>query len=240
MVQEDKMRKLTSIILMFVLFLTAVGPEVAAASPASSTIPVFYIDSVVRNSSVTITTYNFPAHDHFDVLMGYMHTKGVNGYFVTNVSSGAGGTLTFSFAIPSQLYGQHQISIRLQSSTGTGYFAYNWFYNNSTGTSGGGSGGYTGIPTFSITSVVRNKTVTITTNNFPKNDKFDVLMGLMHTKGINGYYVTNVSSGAGGTLTFTFNIPSQLAGSYQISIRLQSSTGSGYYAYNWFYNNTYP
>jgi hypothetical protein len=130
MIQEDNMRKLTSVILMFVLLLSVVGPEVAAAAPANSTIPVFYIDSVVRDTSVTITTYNFPSNNHFDVLMGYMHTQGINGYYVTNVSSGAGGTLTFTFTIPSQLHGQHQISIRLQSSTGSGYYAYNWFYNN--------------------------------------------------------------------------------------------------------------
>jgi hypothetical protein len=234
------MRKLTSVILMLVVLISAVGPGVAAAAPASSTIPTFYIVSVVKNTSVTITTYNFPAHDHFDVLMGYMHTQGINGYYVTNVASGGGGTLTFTFTIPSQLHGQRQISIRLQSSTGSGYFAYNWFYNNPAGSNSGGSGGYSGIPTFSIASVVKNKTVTITTHNLPANNHFDVLMGYMHTQGINGYYVTNVASGAGGTLTFTFTIPSQLHGQHQISIRLQSSTGSGYFAYNWFYNNTYP
>jgi hypothetical protein len=31
-----------------------------------------------------------------------------------------------------------------------------------------------------------------------------------------------------------------LSGSFQISIRLQSISGSGFYAYNWFYNNTTP
>lgn len=233
------MRKLTSVILMLVFLITAVGPGVAAAAPASTTIPTFSIVSVVKNKSVTITTYNFPANDSFDVLEGPMHSKGVGGVKVATVASGTGGSFTATFPIAAEFKGAFQIAIRLQSNTGSGFFAYNWFYNNTAGSSGG-SGGTSGIPTFSISSVVRNKTVTIVTNNFPKNDKFNVLMGPMHTQGINGYYVTNVSSGAGGTLTFTFNIPSQLKGSFQISIRLQSSTGSGFFAYNWFYNNTFP
>ena len=232
------MRKLTSVILMLVLMMSVVGPGVAAAAPASSTIPTFSIVSVVKNKSVTITTYNFPANDSFDVLEGPMHSQGIGGVKVATVASGAGGSFTATFPIAADFKGAYQIAIRLQSNTGSGFFAYNWFFNNTA--SGSGGGGTTGIPTFSIASVVRNKTVTIVTNNFPKNDKFNVLMGPMHTKGVNGYYVTNVSSGAGGTLTFTFNIPVELKGSYQISIRLESSTGSGYFAYNWFYNNTYP
>jgi len=232
------MRKLTSVILMLVLMMSVVGPGVAAAAPASSTIPTFSIVSVVKNKSVTITTYNFPANDSFDVLEGPMHSQGIGGVKVATVASGAGGSFTATFPIAADFKGAYQIAIRLQSNTGSGFFAYNWFFNNTA--SGSGGGGTTGIPTFSIASVVRNKTVTIVTNNFPKNDKFDVLMGPMHTQGVNGFFVTNVSSGAGGTLTFTFNIPVELKGSYQISIRLQSSTGSGYFAYNWFYNNTYP
>jgi hypothetical protein len=232
------MRKLTSVTLMLVLLISVIGPGVATAAPASSTIPTFSIVSVVKNKSVTITTYNFPANDNFDVLEGPMHSKGVGGVKVASIASGAGGSFTATFPIAAEFKGAYQVAIRLQSNTGSGYFAYNWFYNNTSGSSSGG--GNAGIPTFSITSVVKNKTVTITTYNFPAHDHFDVLMGYMHTQGINGYFVTNVSSGAGGTLTFTFTIPSQLHGQHQISIRLQSSTGSGYFAYNWFYNNTYP
>ena len=232
------MRKLTSVTLMFILLISVIGPGVATAAPASSTIPTFSIVSVVKNKSVTITTYNFPANDSFDVLEGPMHSQGIGGVKVATVASGVGGTFTATFPIAAEFKGAYQVAIRLQSNTGSGFFAYNWFFNNTA--SGGGGGGTTGIPTFSITSVVRNKTVTIVTNNFPKNDKFDVLMGPMHTRGVNGFFVTNVSSGAGGKLTFTFNIPVELKGSHQISIRLQSSTGSGFFAYNWFFNNTFP
>jgi hypothetical protein len=235
------MKYLGSIFLVLVILLTAFSP--AAAAPQASVIPTFSIVSVVRNSTVTIRAYNFPAHDSFNVLMNYMGTRGVNGIKVATVNSGAGGSFTATYTIPAALKGQYKIAIRLQSSTGSGYYAYNWFYNNTSGGGGGGGGGtsgYSGYPTFSISAVVRNKTVTIVTHNLTPNDRFKVLMGPMGTRGINGYKVKAFDSGAGGKQTLTFDIPVELKGSYRIAIRLQSVTGSGYYAYNWFYNNTTP
>jgi hypothetical protein len=92
------------------------------------TIPTIWIQSVVRNSSVTIRTANFPPNLDFQVLMGPMGTRG-HGYHVTTFNSGAGGAMTLTFSIPPQLYGSHQISIRTQNQW-SGYFSYNWFYNN--------------------------------------------------------------------------------------------------------------
>jgi hypothetical protein len=108
------------------------------------------------------------------------------------------------------------------------YNPYN--YNNS------GYGGYGCIPTIWIASVNRNSTVTVQTNNFPPNTDFQVLMGPMGTLGY-GYYVSTFNSGGGGAMTLTFPIPPQLYGAYQVSIRTQNQW-SGYYSYNWFYNNT--
>lgn len=93
------------------------------------------------------------------------------------------------------------------------------------------------IPTFVISSVVRDQSVTIKTNNFPANDTFVVRMGEMGTRGVNGIKVDQISSGSGDELTLTFNIPASLQGSRQIAIRLESP-GSGYYSFNWFYNRT--
>ena len=204
--------------------------------------PTFSIQSVQAGESVTIVTKNFPANDTFNVLMGKMGTRGVNGTKVTSVSSGSGGSFTKTFQIPAALKDDYRIAIRLQSPT-SGYFAYNWFYNNTTGSGTGGGtvpgGGYTGFPTFSIASVVRNTSVTVNAKNLPASDTFKVYMGPMGTRGINGYLVTSVNSGSGGTASYTFNIPSQLANSYRISIRMQSPT-SGYFAYNWFYNTNAP
>jgi len=93
------------------------------------------------------------------------------------------------------------------------------------------------IPTFVILSVVRDQSVTIKTNNFPANETFDVRMGAMGTRGVNGIKVDQISSGSGDELTLTFNIPASLQGSQQIAIRLESP-GSGYYSFNWFHNRT--
>ena len=98
--------------------------------PPAGTIPTFTIVSVVANQSVTIRTSNFPANQQFDVLMGAMGTKGVNGIWVTRTPSGSGGSLTVTYTIPAALRGSNRIAIRLQSPTG--YFSYNWFYNSST------------------------------------------------------------------------------------------------------------
>ena len=94
-----------------------------------TTIPTFSIDSVVKDSTVTIVTKNFPASDTFTVTMGKFGTLGVGGATVTSVGSGTGGTQTFTFNIPASLKGESRIAIRLQSPT-SGYFSYNWFYNN--------------------------------------------------------------------------------------------------------------
>ncbi|NJN43710.1 MAG: hypothetical protein HC806_02545 [Anaerolineae bacterium] len=136
----------------------------------------------MKDSTVTITTANFPANDTFNVRMNYMGTKGIGGTIVASQASGVGGTFTATYTIPDFLKGQYQIAIRLESPT-SGYYAFNWFYNNTTGGGGGGTPvptvapGPTSsppltIPTFNIQSVVKDNNVTITTSNFPANDNF--------------------------------------------------------------------
>jgi LysM repeat protein len=96
--------------------------------------------------------------------------------------------------------------------------------------------GSTRIPTIEILSVVRNKRVTVQTDNFPSHTKFVVTMGKYGTKGISGIEVATTESGSGGTFTATYQVPYALRGHDRIAIRLQSA--SGYYSYNWFYNNS--
>jgi hypothetical protein len=221
------------------------APTAVPGTGGYSGFPTFSILSVARDVSVTIRTANLPPNDSFNVRMNVMHTKGVGGTLVSTVSSGSGGTKEFTFSIPDWLKGSYQIAIRMESPS-SGYFAYNWFYNNTVGASGTpaptavpGTGGYSGFPTFSIFSVVRDQTVTIHTNNLPPNDTFTVRMAVRGNRGIGGTVVSTIPSGAGGSQEFTFNIPAGLKGTSQIAIRLESSS-SGYFAYNWFYNSTYP
>ena len=147
------------------------------------------IVSVEADKTVTIQTHNFPANRSFLVLMGKIGTRGVGGINVTTISSGTGGSFSQTFDIPAALKGDYQIAIRLQTPDGY-FYAYNWFFNNTSATppAGGGTpGGYKGIPTFSITGVEKDDTVTIRTNNFPANYDFKVLMGKMGTKGIGAF-----------------------------------------------------
>jgi len=206
----------------------------------TSDIPTIAILSVKEDESVTLKTHNFPSSREFKVLMGKMGTRGIGGIHVTTFSSGAGGTLTKTFDIPDGLKGNYQIAIRLQTPDGI-FFAYNWFYNDTAGNGSTGTTtpGYTGIPTFSINAVDKGDTVTIKTHNFPADIDFKVLMGKMGTKGVSGSVVTQINSGSGGVFAKTFDIPASLAGEERIAIRLEALSG-GYYAYNWFYNATYP
>lgn len=94
------------------------------------------------------------------------------------------------------------------------------------------------IPTFSISSVVRDTSVTVQTANFPANQDFVVSMGPLSSQGLGGVTVATTNSGAGRVFTATYTIPTSLAGTPQISIRMQSA--SGYYSFNWFWNATAP
>jgi hypothetical protein len=196
-------------------------------------IPTFSISTVVVDATVTVNAVNFPANFTFNVLMGAYGTLGIGGTQVASFNSGAGGNFTATYTIPASLKGAQRIAIRMDSTTG-GFFAYNWFWNNtSTGTTGGTV--YTGIPTFSIASVVKDSTVTVSATNFPPNYTFVVLMGAYGTLGIGGTQVATFNSGAGGNFTATYTIPASLAGSTKIAIRMNSTTG-GFFAYNWFWN----
>ena len=103
------------------------------ASPGSGGpiygIPTIWVKKVVKDTSVTIVTNNFPANVQFDVLMGAYGTKAIGGYVVATFNSGAGGALELTFNIPPQLVGSARIAIRTQN-LGMGFYSYNWFYNN--------------------------------------------------------------------------------------------------------------
>jgi len=241
------MKYIVSILLtLAILVLPASSLVVAPTASAQgySGFPTISIVSVVADEAVTFRAQNLPPNDTFNVLMNYMGTRGRNGWRVASFDTGRGGNQTYTVDIPSQLEGEYQIAIRIQSPTSR-YFAYNWFYNSTRGQVGGPTdpgdddddGVYRGFPTFSIVSVVRNESVTIRARNLPPNDTFDVLMNWMGTRGRRGVVVGEIDTGEGGSGTFTFDIPARFAGEYQIAIRIQSPT-SRYFAYNWFYNST--
>jgi hypothetical protein len=224
---------------------TAASTTATPVLPGYTGYPTVNISSVAKNTSVTVVTNNLPAGQSFTVRMGEYGTKGVGGIVVDTFDSGTGGALTKTFSIPAALADRTKIAIRMDCALG--YYAYNWFWNNTAPVAAGtpvpaGTAvpvvpGYVGIPTFSITSVIKDTSVTISTSNFPKDQTFTVKMGEFGTMGIGGIVVESVPSGTGGVFSKTFTIPAALAGRTKIAIRLETASGY-YYAYNWFFNNT--
>ncbi len=231
-----------------------------ADSTSEDKIPQIVIRTVKKNETVQIKTIHFPPEMTFQVLMGEMGTKGINGIEVATFESGDSDSTQESFDIPDALHDSSMIAIRLQTSDNTTY-AFNWFYNTTTGAAGTEPSTEidndeenedqpedeseeepaddSAIPTFTITQVVKSEKISISAHNFPKNRTFEVLMGAIGTKGVDGILVETITSGATGSFTETFEIPALLSDDYQIAIRLESMDGL-YYAYNWFYNKTYP
>jgi hypothetical protein len=209
---------------------------------AAST-PLISISSIKTDTSVTINGTNFPKGQTFTVRMGTFGTLGVGGTVVGTVDTGTSTTFTKTFDIPSGLKGAGKIAIRLDSPQG--YYSYNWFVNNTSATATttpaastpaatSTVSGYKGIPTFSVIKVVKGKSVTIRTSNFPAAQTFTARMGKYGTLGVGGTSVGTTDSGKGGIFEVTYDIPSGMASASKIAIRLESS--AGFFAYNWFDN----
>lgn len=242
--------RIVSAFLLAVVLLAVPGTAVLAAqtsAQAASTIPTFVIKAVDRNDSVTIQTDNLRLYDTYYVTMGAMGTRGVNGIQVATIHTTNNDRVTKTFTIPAALRGSYQIAIRLESPS-TGYYAYNWFYNfdanlHLIGTPEPGpstTSPYSGYPYFYIEAVDEATSVTIKGYNFPANTTFKVRMNWMYTKGVAGAIVETVTTDADGKLSdSTYAIPDFLEGASKIAIRLESPA-TGYYAYNWFYNNDAP
>jgi hypothetical protein len=96
--------------------------------------PYIFIKSVVPNQLVSIQGYNFQADDMLVVTMGPFGSYGIGGIVVAETSTGSGGSFDATYDIPDELKGMGQIAIRFQSPS-SGFYAYNWFYNDSTNTS---------------------------------------------------------------------------------------------------------
>jgi hypothetical protein len=225
----------------------ATGTATSTPKPTTTPAPVpsFDITAVAADKSITIKTANYPAGYTFNVLWGPVGNQGKDGIMSGTLKSGRGGEITATLDIPAQVQGMSRIAVRLESTTG-GFFSYNWFNNVTRGaisptptTPTSPTPPAPKVGTFSIQSVVADKSVTIKTANFPADKTYTVLMGPIGTRGVDGIKAGTVESGKGGELTFTINIPAQVQGMSRIAIRLESTTG-GYYSYNWFYDKTTP
>lgn len=211
-------------------------------SGAAASVPTITIDSVVADTSVTISGTNFPAGQTFTVRMGPYGNKGLNGTEAGVLVTTTGDKFTATFTIPAALTGSRMIAIRLDSPEG--YFSYNWFWNASSqvkapaeeSTATPAAPAYTGYPTFGITDVEKGVAVGVETLNMPAGKTFKVTMGAYGTKGVGGIEAGTLDSAAGGVLKATFSIPAELKDMVRIAIRME--TEDGFFAYNWFWNNS--
>jgi hypothetical protein len=90
----------------------------------------------------------------------------------------------------------------------------------------------------SIVSVVKGESVTIAVVDMPANKEFRVLMNLIGTQGVDGTVAGTAKTDKDGSFTKTFAIPSGLRREARIAIRIEATDKTGWYAYNWFTNNT--
>jgi hypothetical protein len=95
-------------------------------------VPMIHIVAVEKNASVTIKTENFPESEDFTITMGYIYTRGKDGIIVDEFNSDTGEPQELTFEIPEDLHDQYRVAIRAQTDHTFPYYAFNWFFNNST------------------------------------------------------------------------------------------------------------
>ncbi|MEM8856856.1 MAG: hypothetical protein AAGD96_00960 [Chloroflexota bacterium] len=237
--------KLSRYLLLSGLIIGLVFAVSVFRASAQSGNPYITIDAVVRNQTVTVSGFQFPPNQTFTVRMGAYGTRGVGGAeSATQVNSGNGSFQT-DIAIPAGVQDLGVIAIRLDNSSS--YFAFNWFFNNSTGVPAvedepdrevnsnvGGSNAaadYSGTPSLEFVKI-EGEDVTVNAINLPPNRTFNVSMG---SRGNNGFgnVVGSIQTGDGGDQEVTFRIPSRISHYGYIRIRIDSG---GYSAFDGFFN----
>ena len=235
------MKKRIALMLAIIMTATMIAPAQAAAPDTS-------VAAVVKNESVTIQTSGFPANHTFHVFMGYNGTQGINGYLVSKITTGEGGSFLAKFYIPDELANEDVVAIRFESVTESKYYTYNWFYNetatgvsNTTYTDTTNTSGPTynnlppGFPTFDIVSVVKGSSVTVQTRYFPENQRFAVFMQDGASTATTLYEVSGINTAEGHSFTVTLTIPYELQWQEKIKI-IFYNINDGFRTYNLFYN----
>ncbi len=224
-----------------IVLVIALAVMVLTVTPVFAAVPTTAIESVTTGESVTVSTTNFPANNTFYVYMGYNGTYGINGFLVSKLTTGEGGSFKAKFPIPDELAGEDIIAIRFESVTDSKYFSYNWFYNDSAADNSGSYSGTTptnlppGFPTFDITGVVKGQSVTIRTRYLPPQTRYAVFMKKGDSSVYTWYEVAGIESNEGNVLIATFNIPEEIRYSEKIAIKLYS-INDGFVTYNLFEN----
>jgi hypothetical protein len=193
----------------------------SSAFPVQASAPGFYISNIVSDESVSIETLNFPANTTFNVYMGPGGTQGLNGVLVAATQSGDGGTFGVTYSIPDGLKGAFSIDIRLDSDSG--YHMYKNFINRIDGSTSTKLTNRNLI--LYVVSVVKDTSVTLRSEYFPKGQDFLVRMGRYGTHGLGGDEITNVNTGDSGIFGITLTIPADLQGKSPLDVRFDDVYG---------------
>ena len=92
-----------------------------------------------------------------------------------------------------------------------------------------------GGPTFWVSNVVRNQSVSVRISDLPKDKKYNVYVGNIGNGFGYGYKVGQVTKTSGNSINVTYRIPSALRGQVLLGIQLKN-TKDGSKAYNIFEN----
>lgn len=205
----------------------------ALPRPAAAAYPTFDIMNVRSDESVTIRTHNFPANVKFIIRMDVAGNRAENGIAVAEMNSGRGGEFEATVMIPSQLKGEQAIAIRVDSQEG--YFAYNWFTNQTSGPTQPETIPVTGSgkPYLTISNIKPNESVLVEARNLPTNTTFTVRVGPYYSFFKNYVTAPSVKSDANGTAKFTVSLPSVVKNVELVTVRMD---GGGKYAFNAFKN----
>ena len=240
-----KLNRVAVYLFICVMILGAMGVSAWVAN-AHASVPLIYMDGVVRNETVQISGSHFPANQNFTVRMGPYGGYGINGAVSSTVVNSGNGTFTANVAIPAAMRDYTRIAIRLESGI---YSSYNWFWNNSTGnvqsssglqpregeTAGSGqvsiTSAYVGPPLMEVTAI-NGEVVTVNTSNFPPNTVFNFTMGSRGDEGF-GPSVGQINTGDGSPKSYNLTIPPSIAHYGYIWIRAQSNV---HYGFVGFYN----
>jgi hypothetical protein len=223
------------------LFGAAIQP-VAAADTTN-----FDIVSVSKGESVTISVSGMPANKEFRVLMNKIGTQGVDGTVAGVGKTNKDGSFTKTFLIPAGLKRESKVAIRIEATDKTGWFAYNWFTNSTSGTSSSGgsstSGGVSSIGSvsstgnLSIVDVEEDTAVDIRVKNLPANRTFQVWFDWKtRNSAVKGIRAGTVKSDSDGSIVTSLRMPAVLVDRHEVRLRLQATDGSNVSASGWFLN----
>lgn len=208
-----------------------------SSSPAPIVVPTtgsgvrVYALSVKEDQYVVLQGVKLAASSRYTVYFSKYGALSSSAILSGSASTDKDGSFKATFTLPKKLTDIMKIGVNLYSSSGDS--ASNWFINATlTGNTGGIQAPEFG---FAIQDVDKNNWVKIKTSNLPANVTFDVFMGKAGSKGVNGIQVGTLRDDEGGSIKFTFDIPSELKDRSKIDLRIENEK-LGWFAYVTFEN----